>query len=342
MAHMSGKCHTALSAKIVLAFVLLLTIISCNNEESDSPFAAILKQQPFAPLTDSIRHEKNNDELYFRRAVLLNSNNLPEPALEDFRRAWSLKKDERYAIAISSLLIDKKPDSAIIFAKYALKLLPKSILLQMTLAHGYQVKNQADQALAICDTILMQNPQQVDAMKLRAELYDIKGWKEIAIRQLETAYQLTPYDIELNYILALKYAETSNKKVLVLCDSLIRIDSLDVHAEPNYYKGIYYSNLGDKQKAINEFSEALRKDYYFLDGYIEKAAALYETKRYNDAVKTLQLALTISPKFADAYYWLGKCLEATGDKEQANLNYQKAYGLDGNLTEAKEGMDRTK
>src|SRR6476620_3828738 len=121
MAHMSGKCHTAIAAKITVAFVLLLIFIRCNNEESNSPYAEILKQQTFAPLTDSIKHEKNNDGLYFRRAVLLNSNNLPEPALDDFRKAWALKKEEPYSIAICSLLIDKKPDSAILFAREALK-----------------------------------------------------------------------------------------------------------------------------------------------------------------------------------------------------------------------------
>ncbi len=34
-----------------------------------------------------------------------------------------------------------------------------------------------------------------------------------AINILEKAYQLTPYDIELNYELAYKYAETKNPKV---------------------------------------------------------------------------------------------------------------------------------
>jgi tetratricopeptide (TPR) repeat protein len=144
----------------------------------------------------------------------------------------------------------------------------------------------------------------------------------------------------LNYVLALKYAEMKNPKIIALCDSLIRADSADVHAEPYYYKGIYFSNTGDKEKALSLFNDAVQKDYYFLDGYIEKAALLFDLKRFPDAIKTLTLALTISPQFADAYYWLGRCLEATGQKEDARLNYQKAVGLDPTLTEAKEGIQR--
>jgi len=54
------------------------------------------------------------------------------------------------------------------------------------------------------------------------------------------------------------------------------------------------------------------------------------------------LALKVSATYADAYYWLGKCQEAMGKKEDARLSYQRAYGLDKSLTEAKEAADRLK
>jgi tetratricopeptide (TPR) repeat protein len=329
------------STKIAFVLSLLLIFVSCGNDDNIVPYADILSQQPFAPLSDSIKNDKKNEELYFRRAVLLNANNLEAPALLDFKKAWSLKKDERFAIAISTLLIGSHPDSALVFLGEALTVLPGSLLLQLNRAHAYETMKKIDQALAVCDNILSRYPQEVDVLKLKAELFEQKGKKAEALASLEKAYQITPYDIELNYILALKYAENKNSKVLILCDSLIKVDSLDTHAEPNYYRGIYFSNLGEKQKAINEFNQALEKDYYFLDGYIEKAAAQYDLKQYPEAIRTLELSLTISPKFADGYYWMGKCLEALGDKEQANLNYQKAYGLDKELEEAKKGMERT-
>src|SRR5689334_1649716 len=111
----------------LLVFGMVFT--GCNSKKDDSPYSDILGQPPYEGLTDSIRHEPKNDELYFRRAVLLNSNNLPEPALADFQKAWSLKKDERYAYGLGNLLLDKKPDSAIVFLGHALQELPNSFLL---------------------------------------------------------------------------------------------------------------------------------------------------------------------------------------------------------------------
>ncbi|MBK6385000.1 MAG: tetratricopeptide repeat protein [Chitinophagaceae bacterium] len=320
----------------------LILISSCNDKGTDSPFGEILNRPPYAGLTDSIKQEPQNDELFFRRAVLLNTNNLPEPALADFKTAWEIKKDERYAYGISNLLLDKKPDSAILFLKQSLADLPNSFLLQLTLARSYDAQGRTDEALKLCNEILQKNPEQVDVIKMKAALLSKKGNIAEAISILEKAYQLTPYDIDLNYDLAYKYAENKNAKVIILCDSLIRIDTLNLHAEPYYYKGIYFSNINNKEKALALFDDAIKHDYNYLNAYIEKARVLYDQKKFGDALKAAQLANTISPKFPDAYFWVAKCQEAMGQKEEATINYQRAYGLDNSFTEAKEAADKLK
>lgn len=328
-------------AKIAAAFsILLIYISSCTDKSTNSPYGDLLSKPPYASLTDSIQQQPDNDELYFRRAVLLNTNDLPEPSLDDFKKAWSLKKDERYALGISNLLLDRKPDSAIVFLREALKELPASNLLQLTLARCYQSLDKNEEALAICNSILEKNPQQVDVLKMKADLLDKKGNSNEAIQILEKAYAITPYDADLNYELAFKYAETKNAKALSLCDSLIQQDSLKTHAEPYYYKGIYYSNTGNKAAALNQFNEAIQHDYYFLNAYIEKGRIYFDQKKYTEALKIFELANTISATFPDAYYWMGRCQEALGQREEAKLNYQRAYGLDNSFTEAKEAVNR--
>jgi hypothetical protein len=52
----------------------------------------LLSQPPFSGLTDSIKDEPNEDFLYFKRAVLLNTNNYPEPALTDFQKGMVVEK----------------------------------------------------------------------------------------------------------------------------------------------------------------------------------------------------------------------------------------------------------
>ena len=320
--------------------VVCLFLICCTNDESVSPYQDVLNQPVFAGISDSIKKAPSDHVLYFRRAVLLNKNNFPEPALADFEKAWSLKKDERYALAISSLWLEKKPDSAVVFLNSALKELPESILLRLSLARSYRAMGKTDEALRICNEILQINPQQVDVLKMKADLLETKGAIVDATNILETAYRLTPYDIELNYMLALKYAETKNPRVLTLCDSLIQQDTEGIHAEPYYYKGIYYSIINNKQKALEQFNDAIKHDYYFLDAYIEKGRVYFDQQKLDEAYKVFNLAMSISPKFAEAYYWMAKSQEAMGQKEEARLNYQRAYGLDNSIIEAKQAAER--
>ncbi len=325
-------------ASLLIGSVVVL--FSCNNEETGSLYDEILNNPPYSNISDSIKKNPGNDELYFRRAVQLNKDNFPEPALADFEKAWSLKKDERYAYAISNLWLEKKPDSAIVFLNTALHELPQSILLRLSLGRAYNALGKTDDALKISEEILQINPQQVDVMKMQSDLLEKKGNIPGAISILEKAYALTPYDIELNYMLALKYAETKNPKLLKLCDSLIRQDTEGIHAEPYYYKGIYYAVSKDKSKAIEQFNEAIKHDYTFLDAYIEKGRVLYDQKKMEEAYRTFNLAMSISPKFPEAYYWMAKCQEALGQKEEARLNYQRAWGLDKTFTAAKESAER--
>lgn len=328
-------------AKLLILFTTgMILISSCTDKNRGNAFDAILLKAPYAGLSDSIKRQPANDELYFRRAVLLNSNNLPELALADLKKAWSIKKDEKYAFGLGNLYLEKHPDSAIVFLEAALRELPNSFLLQLTLARALDEQKRTDEALKLCDAMLQKNPDQVDVLKMKADILDRKGNTSETITTLEKAYHLTPFDIELNYMLALKLAEAKNSRVIALCDSLIRADSMGTHAEPFYYKGIYYSNINEKAKALFSFNAAIKVNYNFLESYIEKGSLLYDMKKYEEALAVFNLCLTISPKFADVYYWIGKCQEAMGKPEEAKLNYQRAYSLDKNLLEAKTAAEK--
>lgn len=335
MRQVSKIIATALSAGIFF-------LTSCTNHEESSPYTEILSKPPFAPITDSIKKEPQRDELYFRRAVLLNKNNFPEPALADFKKAWSLKKEEPYALGIGTILSDKKPDSAVVFINDALKDLPKSILLRLNLARAYQAQKKIPEALNACDDILRIDPQQLNALMLKADLLDQQNNTNAAIATLEQAYAINPALEDLDYNLAYKYASTKNQKTLAFCDTLLKKDSLNEHAEPLYFKGVYYENMGDKNKALDLLNQAIVRDYTFLDAYMNKGKILCDQKKYNDAIKVYRLALNVQSTYADAYFWMGKCQEALGQKTDAKLNYERAYGLDKTLTEAREAADRIK
>jgi Tfp pilus assembly protein PilF len=56
----------------------------------------------------------------------------------------------------------------------------------------------------------------------------------------------------------------------------------------------------------------------------------------NDAVKTFNMAITVSNSDPDAYYWLGRSYEAQHRNMEAANNYRKAISLDPDFIEAKQ------
>ena len=177
---------------------------------------------------------------------------------------------------------------------------------------------------------------------LKSDLLLKKADTSGAISALEKAYSFVPSNREISHKLAYQYAEAKNNKAILLADSLIRKDSLKLFAEPYYIKGMYYSNINDKAKAIQQFNATIKQDHRFLNAYIEKGKILLDQKKTAEALKIFELANTITPSFPDAWYWIGRCQEIAGQKEEAKLNYEKAYSLDKTFTEAKEAAEKIK
>lgn len=317
---------------------LLLILLSCSNKKEEAD--TMLTQEPYAGLTDSIKREPLNAELYYKRGGLLLQNQKVDYAEADLKKAWALKNDEQYALGMANVLRRKNVDSAILFLQGASQKLKQSIALRIALSRGFQQKEEVDKALALCNEILAAYPNQLDALELKTELLQAQKKDSEALATLEKAYRYAPSDPELAHQLAFIYAQAKNPKALSLCDSLIKADVKGTHAEPYYLKGVYYVNTGNKAAALSFFNQAIQRNYNFLDAYMDKGNLLYDSKNYGEALKTFELATTISPTFADAYFWSGKTKEAMGDKAEAKLDYQRAYGLDKSLKEAKEAADK--
>jgi tetratricopeptide (TPR) repeat protein len=322
-------------------FLLVLFFLACNDgDHSESPFGELLSRPPYEQISDSIRDQPTNDELYFRRAVLLNKNNLPEPALVDFQKAWRLEKQEKYAYAISNIWLEKNPDSVIVFMEEALEELPASILLRFVLARTYEAQNLLPQALDVCTQILGMQPDNADALLLQSQLQERSGDMKSAVTSLEKAYALTPGTWPIAIELAYKYAENKHPKTIPLTDSLILKDTLQLHAQLYYIKGVYYSNINEKAKAIAFFDQTISRDHNYHNAYVEKGKVLLNQKKTVDAFRVFSLLNRIKPSFPDGWFWIGACQEELGQLEDARLSYQKAYALDKTFVEAKEAADR--
>ena len=229
----------------------------------------------------------------------------------------------------------------------SLKKYPTDTLLKYNLVLTLQDAGRYKEAVNVLDSmnISMGDSTQMkvyfDYLFKRSELLLLAGDTANAIKTLE--FFIIPGELtEAGLQLANLYAETKNPKTIAFCDLMNKNDEGKRDPNPDYLKGVYYYNIDDYSKALEMFNSCIKKDYTFLDAYMEKGRILYKQSKFKEAMEVYDIAIKVSNSFADAHLWKGKCQEALGQKEEAKISYQRAFAFDKTLTEAKEAADRIK
>lgn len=326
----------------ILGLTLLLTLFSCggDGERHHADFEQTLQSPPFATLTDSIRQFPEDAALRMKRAISLSQHNLHEVATADYRKAWEISGDENIALQyISNLLLTNQLPRAIELLKEGVAAFPENTEFNRRLGELYTQKGQLAEGLEQYDHIIDKDSTNFEAWFDRGMLLSRMKDTAGAIESLETSFALLP----INYSgipLASLYISRKDPRAVEVCNILLAKDSVEVQAEPVFMKGVFYAETKDYDKALALFDECIRRDWKMTEAYIEKGIILYERKKYDEAMKVFTLAGTVSNADADVYYWMGRCFEATGDRENARVNYQRAYSLDDTFLEARDGIKR--
>src|SRR5450432_1041225 len=325
-------------------FLLSLAICSCNlgSNKTANGFEETLQQVPYKSVTDSIEKNPSDAGLLLRRAELLTQNNQHDIAYYDYKKSYQLQSSEASALLyVSNLFLTGRTNDAIELLKKCGQQYPANIEFMRRLGEAYTQAGNSKEALALYDELLKKDSSNFEALYEKGMLYaQIKDTSK-AIAALERAYIRQPI-LQNGLALANLYAETKNEKVIGLCNALQQRDTAKEFVDPIFLKGIYYSNIKDYPKAVALFDEAITRDWRFIEPYIEKGIILFEQKNYDEALKTFQFAANISYTNADNYYWMGRCYEAIGKKEDAIDYYYKALTFDRNFAEAREGLKRLK
>ena len=220
----------------------------------------------------------------------------------------------------------------------AIKKYPDSLMLVQNLIELYRDEGSYDSALALTDRQIKIDSNNAYLWNMKATLHFENEDTTAAIRSLEHAIEIYPLP---EYLIALGtvYAEIKNPKSLAIANELLINNKEKSGKDAMFIKGLYYSYSNEKKKAINYFDSSLSMDFTYMLSYREKAIALYDMGNFEDAVKVLKRAVTIQNNFDEGYYWLGRCYEKLGKKEDAVESFETALLYDKDFVEAREALD---
>ena len=217
---------------------------------------------------------------------------------------------------------------------------PDSAGLRMQLINSLDSLKQYSTALKHIDSLITRDSMNEGLWVTKAHLQESNKDTPNAIKSYEKAIRIYPA-VEPQLYLANLFAETKNPKALWLCTNVLKMgQGRETDANCSFIAAVYFSRIGNITKAIEGFDKAIADNYTLIEAYLEKGFIFYDRKDFTTALKVFATAQKVSATNADACYWVAKCNEQLGNKQEALLNFQKAYGLDKTLAAAKEGMER--
>lgn len=141
------------------------------------------------------------------------------------------------------------------------------------------ISGDVDEAIKFIDTILKDNPEDIEALNLMAIAYRIKNKPRKAEQILKKALKIDPYFPDTHYYLALLY----------------------------YERGKYIRAIEEFYKAIENFLPT-EKDW-IADAYVGLGEAFFELGLTEDAKKAWKKALKYNPKHRRAKKYLKNLTE---------------------------------
>ncbi len=231
-----------------------------------------------------------------------------------------------------------QPDTALSQEKQIIEDLqkyPDSILLVESLVQFYRENGEIDKSILVVDAALKKDSAAYKLWHMKGILHFENADTFQAIKALETSARLSDNTDDI-LRLAKLYAETKNPLGLQLADLLIKQG--DFTKEAILIKGMYYSSIGEDEKAIGFFDEAISTGYTFMEPYKEKALVLYRQGQYMEALRVLDKAVKIKSSFAEGYFYMGLCFEKLNRLEDAKESYETALIYESDYDEAKQAL----
>ena len=211
---------------------------------------------------------------------------------------------------------------------------PDSLIFKETIIQYYRDSAEYNKAIELTTIYLKSDSLNTKLWRIRGTLAAENDDTLLSIQCFENIINIQPSGNDLVW-LAILYASTKNPNANIIADSLLTNKNAQFEKEAFYIKGYYLTRTNKKQASIAYFDKSILSSYTFVEAYREKALALYDLKKYKEALDVLGKAITVKNNYDEAYYYSGLCLEQMNNKQLAAEYYQNAliYNPDYELAE---------
>jgi tetratricopeptide (TPR) repeat protein len=215
------------------------------------------------------------------------------------------------------------------------------------------------EALHDFNAAIEQDPNNAHALMCRAAAHDSLGENQNAIKDLSKAIELEPGNPEAYLQRALQHKhldmhaealkdfeqalkidpamerwrtafqpeEVSDARDIANLTNEVSLKTGRAKATALYNRGLVYSEVGQHEKAIEDFDAAIAENPDEADFYTQRGMSYFLSCNYEKAKEDLSKAITLEPQNADLYYKRALAQFQSGAKDNALADLGKAIEL---------------
>ncbi|MEM7102484.1 MAG: tetratricopeptide repeat protein [Bacteroidota bacterium] len=335
----------------ITLYVSALLLFSCNGEtpvtdnpeqpEVVQPGDGILGSTPaLQAITNKIKNDDQNAQLYFERAELLYEYDHYAFAIADLNKAIELDPEpyEYYHLLADAYLDNLESESALKIMESVVRRDTTRIASMLKYSEFQMILKQYDASMGTVSKILSLDRTNPDAFYLLGMNYKERGDTARAINSFQNAVDEDPYYIDAYRNLANLLDNMGSPLAVQYFDNVLQIDSTDM--DGLFGKGWFHHQRDNLEEAKIWYEKAAalyphNPDIHFNNGYLHM-----ELKDIETALKKFDLSVKVEPTYAKGYYYRGLMAEMLGQTENAINDFEQALALVPGYDKAREGLER--
>ena len=332
------------SSYLALFLFLAVLFAQCqanqnSNEDEATPRTGLPR---IDELSDRIKNEPQNPELYFLRAQAYAEHDFEAEAVRDGEKALSLDSTQAvyYEFLADAYLDNNQSRPAIKLLEYASTRFPQNTQIWQNLSEINLLVEAYDQALIAIDQYLKLKPADSEGLFLKGQIYKYSGDTSKAIEFYQQTVEQNSDHLNA-YIQLATLMELFNQSVaLKYLDNALRIDSSNYDAL--FLLAQYYHYRGQFEPAIKAYERLILAHPMNANPHYNLGLLYMEQKQYTQARESFDRSTKFNVQFELAYYFRGEAAERLGDKAAAQKDYEQALKIQPNLQLAIDGLKRLK
>ncbi|MCF8332399.1 MAG: tetratricopeptide repeat protein [Bacteroidales bacterium] len=338
----NNRSNWALAGLVMLISVISLSACKQGQNKNKNKKALDTTQlSKIEKLNQDIKQYPNNDSLFHQRSKYFLASGNINKALSDINKAIEMGgKQSKYLITLSDIYFTMpQPQKTEQTLQTILIDNPEHVEALFKLAQFYFYQEEYNKAFGFLNRALENAPNDHRIYFLSGMINKDRDEPEKAERDFHRATESNPQFYEAWIQLGLLAAKEKDSIAVNYYQN-----ALDVRPESEealYNIGIFYQEQGNIQKAIKTYNQLLdvnpenEKAYYNL-GYIH----LTITHNYTKAEQYFRQALDVNPSNINTVYNLGLSLEQQRKYEEARKLYRETLEMQDNYKLGIQGMNR--